>query len=229
MFKDRVFSVSFLVSFLWHAFWIAAVSIITVPTGLKEADYTKVYFLGPILEETAFEMMLDESKVHVETLYRKPVLPGYAFDVEIESPGGELLEGLSAIGDILISDFAPKNVIREDKIASPHFFREGPSFIEEVSASESPIEGRPVTFRPDKIPAIPAWISEGRGSYKIELEFTVSPEGTVKRIKPVVSSGYPQIDMIGMDYLKKWRFTPKREEGKDLDQVGTVEIELKVD
>lgn len=229
MFRDRIFNISFLISLFWHIFWIGIVTIITVPTGLSLAKYTKVYFLGPILEKTAFEMMLDESDLRVDTLYRRPIMPEYTLDVEIEGPEEGIFKPISESRGHFIFGFSPSDIVREDKAAPPYFFREGSSSFEMVSVSESPIKKRTVMFKPDKIPQVPRRIAKDKENFKIQLKFTVSPQGDVEKVKPVVSSGYPQVDMLGMDYLKKWRFSPLGPADEQKDHEGTIEIRLKAD
>jgi len=229
MFKDRPFNIFLLISLSWHILWISAVAIITVPTGLPVADYTKVYFLGPILEETAFELMLEESGMRVETLYRKPLLPKYAFEIEVDTHKDEFAKPAFDFDRSLELRFSPKEVIREKKLITPYFFKEGLSSFRQVPAFESPIKRRPVIFRPDKIPAVPRRITADGESFRVQLEFTVTPEGGVGKVKPVISSGNPQIDMIGMEYLKRWRFAPLLPSQEQKDYVGTFEVELKPD
>lgn len=229
MFRNRAFNISILISLGWHIFWISMVTIITVPTGLSFANYTKVYFLGPILKKTAFEFMLENSPVHRETLYRYPVIPPYTFEVKIESPIERPLKQTLEYEKPSMFKFSLKDIIKEDKVTTSHFFKETFSVLSRSIGPRSPIGKRAIIFKPDKIPRVPIWITQDQESFKIKLEFTVSPQGNVKRVKPIVSSGYPQVDMIGMDYLKRWRFAPLQPSDKQKDHAGNIKIELRVD
>jgi TonB family protein len=228
MFRDKSFNISLLISLFWHVVWLSVVSIVAVPTGLHMAKYTDVYFLGPVLEKTAFELMAGESPIRTETLYMRPVLPHYTFEVEIEPPmqhyaSPALESGSSSMYHVSLAD-----ILRESKATVPYFFKET-SFIATYTEVDSPLEGRMVLFKPEELPRIPLWVTQERQRFKIELEFTVSPAGTVKEVKPIVSSGYPKVDVIGMEYIKKWRFDVLGPAEKQNDQVGTLAVELKVD
>lgn len=229
MFRDRIFSISFLISLFGHLFWMTVITVITVPTGLSLGKYTKVSFLGPILEKTAFELMLDESNARFETLYRRPIMPKYTFEVEIDSPTKDTIGLFAERRRPFDFTFSPRSIFRESKATMPYFFKEGASSFQEVPESESSVRRRAVVFKPDEIPRVPARIAKDRKRFRVQFKFIVSPDGSVENVRPVVSSGYPQVDMIGMDYLRKWRFTPLRASDKQNGYVETLEIEMEVD
>jgi len=229
MFKDRVFNISFLVSVFWHLFWISIVTIISVPTGASLADYSKVSFLGPILEKTAFELMLEESPLRAETIYMKPVIPQYTFDVDIAKADTGFFKPASEMSEPVMFRSSFLDIIDEDKTTLPYFYKEVYSVSLKKDVARSPLGHRAVAFKPDRLPKIPIWIAQDKESFKIELEFAVSATGAVERVTPVVSSGHPKIDMIGMNYLKGWRFAPLKDSEEKLDQTGRIEIELRVD
>ena len=74
MFRDRAFNLSILISAVWHLFWVSAVTVIVTPTVQPSDFYQEVDFLGPILEKTAFELMVDNVKPQAETLYARSTL-----------------------------------------------------------------------------------------------------------------------------------------------------------
>lgn len=192
------------------------------------ANYSKVYFLGPILEKTAFELMLEGSPMRFEAMYMKPVIPQYVFEVEIEASGATHLKPILGLSSSSIFNFSLKDVIREDKATVPYFFK-GASFASKHIEFDSPLKERAVIFKPEEIPKVPMWITQEEESFKIELEFTVSPNGIIEEVRPIVSSGYPNVDVIGMDYLKRWRFAPLEPSEEQKDQSGRIEVELNVD
>ena len=42
----------------------------------------------------------------------------------------------------------------------------------------------------------------------MEFKFLVSAQGDIKEIVPLVSSGNAEVDLLGIRYLKSWKFTP---------------------
>ncbi len=67
------------------------------------------------------------------------------------------------------------------------------------------------------IPQYPAWAEEQGIIGSVRLYFTVTPEGTVRtNIRVTKTTGYPQLDQLGIDALKKWQFAPlsAADEGK---------------
>lgn len=47
-----------LISLFWHLFWLSAIKIVTVPGATQPVKFSKVSFLGPILEHGAIELGL---------------------------------------------------------------------------------------------------------------------------------------------------------------------------
>ena len=69
--RDRYylfFSMAF--SAACHFLCLSLICIVITPNLKIRDQFTEVTFLGPILEKTAFEMMVEESEPRTETLYR---------------------------------------------------------------------------------------------------------------------------------------------------------------
>ena len=59
------------------------------------------------------------------------------------------------------------------------------------------------------IPEYPAWAEEQGIIGSVRLYFTVTPDGSVRpNIRVTKTTGYPQLDQLGIDALKQWRFAP---------------------
>ncbi|GAG08643.1 unnamed protein product, partial [marine sediment metagenome] len=69
-----------------------------------------------------------------------------------------------------------------------------------------PILNREVIYRPRE-PELPTWV-DSSSTYMMELEFIVSAQGEVKEVVPIVSSGNSDVNLLGVRYLKSWRFAP---------------------
>lgn len=78
-----------------------------------------------------------------------------------------------------------------------------------------PMSNRPIAFK--VIPQYPAWAEEQGIIGSVRLYFTVTPEGNVRpNIRVTKTTGYPQLDQLGIDALKQWKFAPlnSADEGK---------------
>lgn len=59
------------------------------------------------------------------------------------------------------------------------------------------------------IPQYPAWAEEQGLIGSVRLYFTVTPDGKVRpNITVTKTTGYPQLDQLGIDALKEWQFAP---------------------
>lgn len=120
MFKNRVLNITLAISLLWHIFWLSVVAIVTVPTGLRMADYSKIYFLGPVLEKRTVEFRDEKSPERDEGVYAQPLIPQYIFEVEVNKQDKALSP------DAVSSQPAgslPKDFLKETKTPAPYFFK----------------------------------------------------------------------------------------------------------
>jgi TonB family protein len=86
---------------------------------------------------------------------------------------------------------------------------------------------RSVLVKP-ALPQYPEWAKELGNYFEIELKFLILPDGTVGSVEKVTSAGYPEIDEIGIRYIRKWKFMPLPEGAKTSEQWGTVKLVFKL-
>jgi TonB family protein len=80
---------------------------------------------------------------------------------------------------------------------------------------EGDVANRPIAFK--VIPEYPAWAEEQGIMGSVRLYFTVDAAGNVRsNIRVTKTTGYPALDQLGIDALKKWKFAPlsSGDEGK---------------
>ncbi len=71
---------------------------------------------------------------------------------------------------------------------------------------DGPLAGRLVMAR--TIPEYPAWAEEQGIMASVKLYFTVTSQGQVRsNIKIQKTSGYPELDQLTIDALRRWRFS----------------------
>ena len=208
MFANKAFNIALLISLTWHLMCMFTVNIIISPGKYRTRELTSVSFLGPILEKTALDIILANKPIGITTRYQRNLKDEYIFPEEKKPfPENSVKDHITArVEDKMNMAFA--KVSEEEKevpeIATKATGR-GTYFknSEQVSGAASI---REVLYKPIR-PKLPAWII-ARSPFKMELEFIVSPQGEVKKIVPVVSSGDAEIDLLGIRYLRNWRFVP---------------------
>lgn len=191
---------------------MSAVGIVVTPSVQPSNAYQEIGFLGPILEKTAFDFMTEGISPQSETLYAKSAYFSDKIRLKPKGPGRKVLKefvpGTSA-GRAIFFERATKN-IRDIQF---HFTEGAGISIARMEKEEAPFVlegpagGREILFKPDP-PALPRGLYGSAEEYYVKLKFFVSNDGAVYDVKPIASSGYPEIDLGAMRFLKRWRFSP---------------------
>jgi hypothetical protein len=58
-------------------------------------------------------------------------------------------------------------------------------------------------------------------SLNMSFQLTVSKDGIVQQVAPILSSGKIELDLLGMSYIRQWRFAPQ-----ETKQSGLLKIHL---
>ena len=213
MFKDKALNLSILFSTVWHLFWIFSVGIIVAQDAQPGNLYQEVTFLGPILEKTAFELMVEDVTPPAETLYAKRA---FFLDNVYLKPEGPKRKVLKEFTSQVTRDrfiFSLKRFFKDTKEVPLYFPEDIKASYRETGKKAPPafIEGpagkREIIFKPAAL-SVPRGLYGGRKEYIVKLKFFVSEKGVAHDIEPVVSSGYPEIDLKAIRFLGKWRFSP---------------------
>jgi hypothetical protein len=56
MLKEKALAVAVIVSAIWHLFWLSAITVVSSPQAGPRVKFSKVSFLGPILEAAPTQM-----------------------------------------------------------------------------------------------------------------------------------------------------------------------------
>jgi len=230
LFKGRIFRLALLISIAWHLVWIYGIRVELFSDQIKQIEYPTISFLGPILEETIFKK---EPKINLPSSISTLPARGLVKDnLNLQS----WLLRKSIIRRIVQIRDADKNLpqrvpdILNKRMPPPTYqsaFRPNPVKPEpfpEIGQIKGPAEERRVFYRPS-LPVLPDWLREERLRLNIEIKFWLSPEGLVECAEPLISCGYPEIDLLMVSYLNKWRFQPLAEElDNQQDQWGIVRL-----
>ncbi|MFH1594330.1 MAG: energy transducer TonB [Candidatus Omnitrophota bacterium] len=232
MFKDRTFNLSILFSVCWHLFWIVLIGIIVTPAVQTSDVYQEVVFLGPILEKTAFDLMVEGVKPQAETLYSRTAV--YLDRIYLKPEGPSRKVSKEFIPDAILNRFSfSLRDYFKDKKDTPLYFAEDIRIArfdelserEEPASVQGPAKEREIIFKPDG-PTVPRGLYSDVDTYTVRLKFFISNNGIVYDVEPVVSSGSPGIDLEALRFLKRWRFSPDNLENKDKSAWGVVTVEV---
>jgi TonB family protein len=198
-------------------------TVVVLPISLPMSTISNVSFLGPLLEKTAFELMLDRGSQPKRTSYREPMFFNNAFlsheDIRTakfkfsDLPLGGRLDAAQVSAQDLFGNFkvTPKfsmrNLTEEPGKSSPAAPKGSEAFL-----IDGPLARREITFRP-QAPVAARRISGEQTNFPVELKIKVSKGGQVVEVGLLVSSGYPDVDMAAINYVKAFRFSSAGADG----------------
>ena len=225
---------SVLFSTAWHLFWISVIAIVITPSVQPSNMYQEIGFLGPILEKTAFDIMLEGVAPQRETLYARTAL--FLDEVYLKPEGPKR---------IILKEFIPDNVLEKfsfniheyigGKKEEPSYYEDSVKMLYEKRSEnamliiEGPAGKRGVMFKPHEKPSVPKGLYGDAEEYTVKLKFFITQNGIVHDTEPIISSGYPGIDMQAVNFLKKWRFSPSSVIDKDKTDWGMLEVMIVVE
>ncbi len=223
-FRDKSFALGILVSLLWHFFWFFSITVTVNPNKRLSKRAPRVVALSPVLDDTIFRMLVETRPQLSETFYRR--MSDFAGPSELavktmERPSaGEVvsLPSGKTLGEsprYLLGGSRPVFDGELDPAAND----EGPARI------EGEVEGRDVIYRPEE-PRLEKSRPSSLKTPEIEVDFSVSPAGTVTEAAAVLSSGDAETDFLWVRYLKEWKFSPLKTGEKASVQRGRVKFRL---
>lgn len=198
-------------SLLAHLFFMTAVSIVTPEDFFKTEPFTKVTFLGPILEKTAFDIMMGgEEEVDPGG---DIVVPGNLLKTEIDvtfSGKGSGSAGFPHNAGKVMYDRV-KISLSGDKISPRIFIGSDQNFAQgnalKNSFSQAHIE-RAVIYRPLP-PVIEGFRDEDGRGFTVKVSAFIDDLGVVIEPRIVRSSGDISVDMEVLNYFSGWKFQPR--------------------
>jgi len=206
-------------------------TVVIVPIGVREKGFANVSFLGQVLDKDSF---WDELQT-----FKKHSLVGRADGERSFSPhsGKVITEPVRSFfgKERFLDDKRYKPVIGEIIEAKKRF----PIAIEKKSIADpaverSVIEGqakdRSLIFKP-ALPSYQELIAVSgqdlvKPYFKVKMRLVIAPDGTVKAVDKLETSGQPEVDLIAIRYLKKWRFSPLSPDKAGEDQEGIVSLKF---
>ncbi|MFH1062724.1 MAG: energy transducer TonB [Candidatus Omnitrophota bacterium] len=205
--EKNIFALALSFSLAWHLVGGEAVHIIW-PEKLAERKFPEINFWGSLLEAHRFE----------------PKDINFGSEIKNGQPVGETVKNnqTDIEFNLLKKEILPVSELSEKK---DPVIEINTASLAEFSISES-IKGelkRSVLVKP-ALPVYPEWAKELGNYFEIELKFLILPDGTVGSVDKVTSAGYPELDEIGIRYIRKWKFMPLPEGSKSLEQWGIIKL-----
>jgi len=242
MFRDRPFNAAFLISLLWHLFLIFCVTIVIFPANIKIAKPSSVSFLGPILEKTAFEIMLGRKPGPNTTAYKQSVNANKKLFNNTDEEMGRLNKagfgaepvtgegkGRGVSSRELFGDFKftpqPRAAYSAAGYKTAGLTRSFLTGGDNISI-EGPLADQELLFRPE-LPIIPRRIESGEGSLAVKLKIRALKGGEVDSAVLLASSGEPAVDLAMINYVKKFRFSPLNSTARTAVDWGVIKIKFK--
>ena len=212
-FPGKELGIALFVSALWHLACISSVTIVSLPPRVKFPRFSQISFVGSILNEPDFEIRLSQlpfTRRPNEVIQPFLQRSGRLVSAPLTTPGFWMVPGGN------IASAAETFRLSEDLFlaqrADPLFSPEHLALPQEKEALvlEGPAHQRVLYYRPDR-PPLPRWVDLKKVKTDLRFKFWITPDGKTESIETVVSSGDPEVDLIGVRYLRRWRFNPKQE------------------
>ncbi len=211
-----------LISLAGHIFWLWLVEPVFLSKEFKPLHFSSVSFLGSILMETSLEPMPTSEVGKSPYTYQEAVMHHTLSKqkaLHIEKPMAPDRPEEKAFQEALAKEVkaSPLGMFRatDERIEGKKIHIDGP-------AGE-----RALLYRPEP-PRYPGWwLKDIRYTFDMRLKFWVSPSGKVSNVKVLTSSGYPEIDLVGVRYLRGWRFEALADNEPQRNIWGTVELRFK--
>lgn len=225
MLRNRGFQIAITCSLTWHAFWLFAVTA-TFATPERARKPTRIYFLGPVLSDDSFNMLVATKPELSKTRYlASEDSAAESLEPPLESLGRQSPGDLVSVPSGGTTWNLLRGVLGTGETGSVPLFAE--KFNVDIGKSPFPVSGalakRGLINAPPPPLSLAAPGDEEGVLLDAVFELTVDAKGDVARVDIVSSSGDPGRDMVWQNYLKKWQFYPL-DDFSTADQKGQIRI-----
>ena len=220
--EDFKLVICIMMSLAWHVFCIWLIKPVLISKEFEALHFSNISFLGAILTEASLELCpVDESRevsysYHEAAICRFLNIPAGLYLKRTLAPPRSDEKNLQAA------------LAQEAKVSPQGIFAavEAKRTGKEICI-DGPAGRRVFVYRPEA-PRYPGWwLKDVKYSFDMRLKFWVTPEGKVRSVRVLTSSGYPEVDLIGARYLREWLFETLSDEMPQRNMWGTVELKFK--
>ncbi|MFA6636850.1 MAG: energy transducer TonB [Candidatus Omnitrophota bacterium] len=216
--------IAVLVSAFAHLFFMSAVTIVTPEDIFKTEPFTRVTFLGPILEKTAFDIMVGDD--YGEIAHGTTLVPGDLMisDLSPSPPGRGYIASRFPYHEGEKMTGRTREFLEGVKI-SPHIFFRDVSAVDRGSNRNKDFSNshseQNVIYRPPP-PVIMKDLYGDKEYFTVRVTGFVDGTGDVKDAKVKVSSGHFPVDTEALKHFSAWRF---HSDGSGED-IGIIETDI---
>lgn len=219
-------------SFFWHIFCFFAVTIIIAPVEIGQRKLSDISFIGAILDKDSFHREFKDRHARSDIGHPKSNRFLSPAKEEITRPRLEKYAGREHLLKVKPYKFSIDEILEAEKMLPAGIKKE---LLLEPTDRDFTIEGpameRAVLFKPPS-PDYQGLISTSREDvigeyYKVRLRIIIAADGEVKTVEKLTSSGYPEIDLSAIRYVKKWSFTPLSPDKPREDREEVVSLKFK--
>ncbi|MDP8298445.1 MAG: hypothetical protein P9L88_00865, partial [Candidatus Tantalella remota] len=172
---SRNFNIALIASVALHIFWMSAVVIINPAAMEKVKPYTSVNFLGPLLNKTAFDIMLEGIDPVISTTYAHvPIQTSHNY-LRAEAPKRRLPAEELSRHNVAVSDRFLAYFLAADK-SIPDFLFQTREFSDAGYRLSGDKKDRKIIYRPTPPVLIPGMYGFGDVLH-IKVRSLVSREG----------------------------------------------------
>lgn len=199
---SRRLTYAILFSLAVHVLGASLISIIVPKEMLLRRPYTRVDFLGSILQKTAFDIMLEGARSDILPPGRL-ILPERSLrELEIENRKRDIsIDPVERVYPVQeerqLRGFLMGKKARPGSLERPS----GRS----VTSYETAAAGRTVVYRPDP-PVLQEERYGTRERLSLSVKVLIRPDGSVEKAEPVNTTGHVHADMKALTYVKSWIF-----------------------
>ena len=206
--SNSIFNIALSCSIFWHMACFQAVNIVW-PHRLEATNFAELNFWGPILETSDSMPAIVPAAGSSEDLLSKP------------KAGGILREDTA----LMKKEALPLDELSEKLVPQFKMDTAAERFL--VTEKVDQQLNRSVIFKP-LLPDYPEWARSVVGEFEVELKFRILGDGTISSIEKISSSGYSELDEIGIRYLRKWKFVALPAESVSADKWGVIKLVFKL-
>ena len=210
--------VALVLSVFAHLFFMTIVKIVTPEDLFKTEPFTRVTFLGPILEKTAFDIMvgIEDGAVQgggmlIPSNFVRADLNVGLPELDPELGSFPFHAGKEMYGKISSSIAGEKDQpdmffgLRYGQRVSPV------PIVDKVNRSPSEFGDRSIIYQPPPPSVISDDLEDG-DRFEVKVAAFINGSGDVEDPRIIVTSGYLFVDREALNYLKAWKFQPVEEE-----------------
>lgn len=186
------------ISAVWHLLCIFSLRVVILPEDIPRPQYASIAFVGPLLER----------------LYIQDELFERAFDIKkegertVSAPSVFLKQAALEKPQVLVGE--DSNLPRSEDLEPKPKRSRALTTSHPLTGGDFQLEGDVRKGQILSLPQPPDYriIDKRLAGKEVALKFSISPNGTVRQVEKLISSGDPSLDVIWIRYILRWRFQP---------------------